>query len=105
LARDTWRSLKSISQEARFPAVEGLDSFDLLALPSLDEVLAFARAEYVLRRENGTGKSHVARRLGVGGMPEGLSVGRPLWSTSCARLATRSVFRGCSASLPPTSSW
>ena len=54
---------------ARFPAVKSLDSFDFLALPSLNKtlVLELARSEYVLRRENvialgnsGTGKSHVA---------------------------------------------
>ena len=41
-------------KEARFPAVKSLDSFDFLALPSLNKtlVLELARSEYVLRREN-----------------------------------------------------
>jgi DNA replication protein DnaC len=55
--------------EARFPAVKSLDSFDFTAIPSLNETLVveLARSEYVLRRENiiavgnsGTGKSHIA---------------------------------------------
>jgi hypothetical protein len=39
---------------ARFPAVKSLDSFDFLALPSLNKmlVLELARSDYVLRREN-----------------------------------------------------
>jgi DNA replication protein DnaC len=61
-------------KKAKFPAVKSLDSFDFLALPSLNKtlVLALARSEYVLRRENviavsnsGTGKSHVALGLGL----------------------------------------
>ena len=69
---------------ARFPAVKSLDSFDFLALPSLNKmlVLELARSEYVERRENiiavgnsGTGKSHIALGLGSGGLPEG-PVGR-----------------------------
>ncbi len=60
-------------KEARFPAVKSRDSFDFLALPSLNKTLALelARSEYVLRRENviavgnsGTGKNHVALGLG-----------------------------------------
>jgi DNA replication protein DnaC len=41
-------------KEAKFPAVKSLDSFDFLALPSLNKalVLELARSEYVARREN-----------------------------------------------------
>jgi DNA replication protein DnaC len=41
-------------KEAKFPAVKSLDSYDFLALPSLNKalVLELARSEYVLRREN-----------------------------------------------------
>jgi len=69
---------------AKFPAVKSLDSFDFLALPSLNKtlVLELARSEYVLRRENvialgnsGTGKSHVALGLGLAACQKGLSVG------------------------------
>jgi DNA replication protein DnaC len=71
-------------KEASFPAVKSLDSFDFLALPSLNKtlVLELARSEYVLRRENviavgnsGTGKSHVALGLGLAACQKGLSVG------------------------------
>ena len=71
-------------REAKFPAVKSLDSFDFLALPSLNKtlVLELARCEYVLRRDNviavgnsGTGKSHVALGLGLAACQKGLSVG------------------------------
>ena len=58
--------------DARFPAVKSLDSFNFLALPSLNKalVLELARSEYVSRRENiiavgnsGTGKTHIVLGL------------------------------------------
>lgn len=70
-------------REARFPTVKSLDSFDFLALPSLNKalVLELARSEYVLRRENviavgnsGTGKTHVVLGLGLAACQKGLSV-------------------------------
>jgi DNA replication protein DnaC len=71
-------------REAKFPAVKSLDSFDFLALPSLNKalVLELARCEYVLRRENvialgnsGTGKTHIALGLALAACQKGLSVG------------------------------
>jgi DNA replication protein DnaC len=71
-------------KEAKFPAIKSLDSFDFLALPSLNKalVLELARSEYVLRRENviavgnsGTGKTHIALGLGLAACQKGLSVG------------------------------
>ena len=71
-------------KEAKFPAVKSLDSFDYLALPSLNKalVLELARSEYVTRRENiiavgnsGTGKTHIAIGLGLAACQKGLSVG------------------------------
>lgn len=71
-------------KQARFPAVKSLDSFDFLAIPSLNQplVLELARCEYVERRENiialgnsGTGKTHVALGLGLAACQQGLSVG------------------------------
>ncbi len=71
-------------KEAKFPAVKGLDSFDYLALPSLNKALVveLARSEYVARRENiiavgnsGTGKTHIALGLGLAACQKGLSVG------------------------------
>ena len=71
-------------KEAKFPAVKSLDSFDFLALPSLNKalVLELARCEYVAHRENliavgnsGTGKTHIALGLGLAACQKGLSVG------------------------------
>ena len=71
-------------KQARFPTVKSLDSFDFLALPSLNKplVLDLARCEYVDRRENiialgnsGTGKTHIALGLGLAACQKGLSVG------------------------------
>lgn len=71
-------------KEAKFPAVKRLDSFEFLALPSLNKalVLELARSEYVVRRENiiavgnsGTGKTHIALGLGLAACQKGLSVG------------------------------
>jgi DNA replication protein DnaC len=67
---------------ARFPAVKSLDTFDFLAIPSMNKalVMELARCEYIERRENviavgnsGTGKTHVA--LGLAACQRGMSVG------------------------------
>ena len=69
---------------ARFPATKSLDTFDFLAMPSVNKHLAMqlARCEYIDRRENviavgnsGTGKTHVALGLGLAACQRGLSVG------------------------------
>ena len=69
---------------ARFPAVKSLDTFDFLAIPSLNKqmVMQLARCEYVDLRENviamgnsGTGKTHVALGLGRAACQRGISVG------------------------------
>ena len=69
---------------ARFPATKSLDTFDFLAIPSVNKhlVMQLARCEYVDRRENviaignsGTGKTHVALGLGLAACQRGLSVG------------------------------
>ncbi len=69
---------------ARFPAVKSLESFNFLALPSLNKTLVveLARCEYIERRENvialgnsGTGKTHIAVGLGLAACQKGLSVG------------------------------
>ncbi len=69
---------------ARFPAVKSLDTFDFLAIPSVNKplVMELARCEYVQRRENviadgnsGTGKTHVALGLGLAACQKGMSVG------------------------------
>ena len=69
---------------ARFPAVKSLDTFDFLAIPSVNKALVteLARCEYVEHRENviavgnsGTGKTHVALGLGLAACQKGMSVG------------------------------
>ena len=69
---------------ARFPATKSLDTFDFLAIPSLNKplVMQLARCEYIERRENvivignsGTGKTHVALGLGLAACQRGMSVG------------------------------
>jgi DNA replication protein DnaC len=71
-------------REAHFPTVKSLDSFDFLAIPSLNKtlVLDLARGDYISRRENvialgnsGTGKTHVALGLGLAACQRGMSVG------------------------------
>ena len=68
------RMIERRIKDAKFPAVKSLDSFDFLALPSLNKalVLELARSEYVNRRENiiavgnsGTGKTHIVLGLGL----------------------------------------
>jgi len=65
---------------ARFPVVKSLDSFEFLAIPSLNKalVLELARCEFLQRRENvlllgnsGTGKTHLALALGLAACKRG----------------------------------
>ena len=69
---------------ARFPTVKSLDTFDFLAIPSVNKalVMELARCEYVQHRENvlavgnsGAGKTHVALGLGLAACQRGMSVG------------------------------
>ena len=71
-------------REARFPAVKSLDSFDFLALPSLNKTLVLELARCGVRaspRERDRGwqqrhrKNHVALGLGLAACQKGLSVG------------------------------
>lgn len=70
-------------RQARFPVTKSLDSFDFLAIPSLNKsmVLELARCEYITRQENvlalgnsGTGKTHIALGLGLAACQQGYSV-------------------------------
>ena len=63
--------------------VKSLDSFDFLAIPSLNKVLVLelARCEYIERKENvlalgnsGTGKTHIALALGLAACQKGYRV-------------------------------
>ena len=62
-----------------FPATKSLDTFDFLAIPSLNKplVMQLARCEYIERRENvsAIGKTHVALGLGLAACQRGMSVG------------------------------
>ncbi len=69
---------------AHFPAVKSLDTFDFLAIPSVNKqlVMELARCEYIEHRENviavgnsGTGKTHIALGLGLAACQRGMSVG------------------------------
>jgi len=77
--RATERRIK----QARFRVVKSLDSFDFLALPSLNKamVLEPARSEFIDRKENvlalgnsGTGKTHIALALGLAAGQKGYRV-------------------------------
>lgn len=68
------RAIERRIRQARFPVVKSLDSFDFLAIPSLNKalVLELARSEFLSRKKNllllgnsGTGKTHVAVALGL----------------------------------------
>jgi len=70
-------------RQAKFDVVKSLDSFDFLAIPSLNKalVLELARGEFIERRENvlalgnsGTGKTHIALALGLAACQKGFRV-------------------------------
>jgi DNA replication protein DnaC len=67
-------------RQAKFPVTKSLDSFDFLAMPTLNKamVLELARCEFLTRRENvlllgnsGTGKTHIALALGLAACQQG----------------------------------
>jgi DNA replication protein DnaC len=67
-------------RQAKFPVVKTMDSFDFLAIPSVNKtlVLELARSEFLARRENvlllgnsGTGKTHIALALGLAACQRG----------------------------------
>jgi DNA replication protein DnaC len=70
-------------QQARFPTLKTLDSFDFLALPDLPKakVLALADGAFIRNRENviclgqpGTGKTHLAIAIGLEAVQAGFRV-------------------------------
>ena len=74
------RSTERRVRQAKFPVTKSLDSFDFLAMPTLNKamVLELARCEFLLRRENvlllgnsGTGKTHVGLALGLSACQRG----------------------------------
>ena len=77
--RATERRIKA----AKFPVLKSLETFDFLAMPSLNKalVLELARCEYISRKENvlalgnsGTGKTHVGLALGLAACQQGYRV-------------------------------
>jgi len=69
-------------RQARFPAVKTLETFDFLAIPSVNRKLVtdLARCEYIDRKENiialgnsGTGKTHIALALGLAACQRGVA--------------------------------
>jgi DNA replication protein DnaC len=67
-------------RQAKFPVTKSLDSFDFLALPTLNKamVLELTRCEFLSRKENvlllgnsGTGKTHIALALGLAACQQG----------------------------------
>ena len=92
---------------ARFPAVKSLDTFDFLAIPSVNQalVMELARCEYIERRENviaignsGTGKTHVALGLGLAACQRGMSVGFTTAAALVHELMEARDERACSTS-------
>src|SRR6266568_4144529 len=70
-------------RQAKFEVVKSLDTFDFLAIPSLNKalVLELARCEFIERKENvlalgnsGTGKTHIALALGLAACQKGFRV-------------------------------
>lgn len=68
---------------AKFTVVKSLETFDFLAIPSMNKklVLELARGEWITRRENvlalgnsGTGKTHIALALGLAACQRGMRV-------------------------------
>jgi DNA replication protein DnaC len=77
------RAVERRIKAARFEVVKTLDTFNFLAIPSLNKqlVLDLARCDYIDRRENvlalgnsGTGKTHIALALGLAACQKGYRV-------------------------------
>lgn len=77
------RAIERRIRQAKFEVVKTLDSFDFLAIPSLNKALVveLARGEFIERKENvlalgnsGTGKTHIALALGLAACQRGFRV-------------------------------
>jgi len=83
-------------RQAKFPVVKTTDSFDFMAMPSLNKtlVLELARCDFLERRENvlllgnsGTGKTHIVLALG----PAACQRGDRVRSTTAAALVSELI--------------
>jgi DNA replication protein DnaC len=70
-------------QAAKFPVTKGLETFDFLAIPSVNKklVVELSRCEWISQRENvlamgnsGTGKTHIGLALGLAACQQGFRV-------------------------------
>lgn len=77
------RTMERRIRQAKFPVTKSLDTFDFLAMPTLNKslVLELARCEWIDKRENiialgpsGVGKTHIALALGLAACQKGYSV-------------------------------
>jgi len=77
------RAVERRIKAARFDVIKTLDTFNFLAIPSLNKqlVLDLARCDYIDRRENvlalgnsGTGKTHIGLALGMAACQKGYRV-------------------------------
>jgi hypothetical protein len=106
------RAIERRIRQARFPLVKTMDSFDFLAIPSLNKtmVLELARCEFLNRRENvlllgnsGTGKSHIALALGLAACQRGhrvrFTTAAALVSELIEASRNRSLPTNCSSSM------
>jgi DNA replication protein DnaC len=75
-----WPGEERRIRQAKLPVVKTMDSFDFLAIPSLNKTLVpkLARFEFLARRENellqgncGTGKTHIVLALGLAACQRG----------------------------------
>jgi len=75
--------IQRLIRQATFPVVKTLESFDFLAIPSLNKprVLKLMQGEYIHKRENvilignsGVGKTHIATALGYEACRQGMKV-------------------------------
>jgi DNA replication protein DnaC len=74
------RAIERRIRQAKFPVTKSLDSFDFIAMPTLNKamVLELARCEFLARNENvlllgnsGTCKTHIALALGLSACQHG----------------------------------
>jgi len=79
---------------ARFPVIKSLDSFDFLAIPSINKplVVDLARGGFIDRHENivvvgnsGTGKTHLALGIGLAACQRGYAV---FWTSAATLVNT-----------------